>query len=375
MTSVGDGAALDDDVGVRRAETRRERVTLGVGSSVAAVLAALVLGAVVLLVSGKDPLAAYGAILDGALGSKFALGETLSRAAPLAIVGYGSAVALRAGVVTIGAQGQVTLGAVGALLAANLVEGAPSAVAIPVAVLGGTLFGAGWVLIPALLRAYLNVNEILSTLLFTEFAALLITYLLNNPMKPDAAITPQSDAFPDNARPGLLIDGTRLHAGVLLALLALVLFAWWVRSPRGFEYDLHGENPRLARSLGISSPQVIVRSLLISGAAAGVVGWMQGAGLLGRLYPEIASDIGFFGLVIAFVGGTQPLGILTAALLFGGLKSGGLAMENAENIPASLSDVIQALILLGFSLRYAPRIARLMRTTLSSIRLLPRAGE
>ena len=352
---------MPEETGVETVETAGERATLGLLTSSMAIVGALVIGAVVLLLAGSNPLAAYGSIIDGAVGSNFALGETFARAAPLAIVGCGAAVALRAGLVTIGAQGQVILGAVGALLTAQVLEDAPAFVAVPAAAVGGALFGAAWVLIPALLRARLNVNEILSTLLFTEFAALLISYLLNDPLKPSAAITPQSDPFPDNASLGLVIDGTRFHVGVLVALGVVALYAWWVRSPGGFEYDLYGENPRLAASMGISSHRVIVRSLLISGAAAGLVGWIQVAGLLHRLYPEIASDIGFFGLVIAFVGGTRPLGILGAALLFGALRSGGLAMENAEGIPSSLSDVIQALILLGFSLRYVPRIMAFVR--------------
>ena len=337
--------------------------------AVAAIAFALLVGAIILVVSGENPLAAYGAMIDGAFGSEFALGETLSRAAPLAIVGYGTAVALRSGLVTIGAQGQVIAGAVGALLTAQLLDEAPSVVAVPAAAIGGALFGMGWVLIPALLRAYGNVNEILSTLLFTEFAALAVEYLLNHPLKPDAAITPQSDAFPDNARLGLVLGGTRFHAGVLVAPLLAGAFWWWIRSARGFRYDLYGENPRLARSLGISERRVIVNSLLISGAAAGLVGWIQAAGLLQRVYVEIASDIGFFGLVVAFLGGARPLGITVAALLFGALQSGGLAMQSSEGIPASLSGIIQALILLGFSVRYAPQISALVRRASANLSL------
>ncbi len=348
-----------------------ERATIGASTSILAVLGALIVGGVILLVSGDSPFSAYGAMLDGAFGSKFAIGETLARSAPLVIVGAGAAVALRAGMVTIGAQGQVIVGAIGALLTAKLFDGAPSGLAIPAAAIGGALFGAAWALVPALLRAYLGVNEILSTLLFTEFAALLIEYLLNGPLKPPAAITPQSDAYPDNGVLGLVIDGTRFHIGVLVAPAVLLGLWWWIRSTVGFRYDLYGENPRLAESLGIPGRRVVLNSLLISGAAAGVVGWIQAAGLLQRLYLEIASEIGFFGLVVAFLGAARPAGILAASLLFGALQSGGLAMQSSEGIPASLSDVIQALILLGFAVRYAPQIASLLRRAARSFRLVP----
>ncbi len=353
-----------------------ERLTLGIGTSLLAVTVALVVGAVILVFAGDSPFTAYGAMVDGAFGSKFALGETMSRAAPLVIVGVGAAVALRTGLITIGAQGQVIVGAVGAFLTAKLFDGAPAGIAIPAAALGGALFGALWALVPALLRAFLGVNEILSTLLFTEFAALLIEYLLNNPLKPSAAITPQSDAYPENGVLGLVIDGTRFHVGVLVAPLVLVGFWWWIRSTIGFRHDLYGENPRLAQSLGIPGRRVVLTSMLISGAAAGLVGWIQAAGLLQRLYIEIASEIGFFGLVVAFLGGARPAGILAAALLFGALQSGGLAMQSSEGVPSSLSDVIQAVILLGFAVRYAPQVAALLRRAVRSFRLVPdRSGD
>ncbi len=354
------------------AGTEERSLTTSLSTSSLAVLIAVVVGGLIMLFSGENPLTAYGAMLDGAFGSRFALGETLSRAAPLAIVGYGTAVALRAGLITIGAQGQVVAGAIGALLTAQFFETAPSAVAIPAAAIGGALFGMAWVLIPAMLRAYFSVNEILSTLLFTEFAALLIEYLLNNPLKPPTAITPQSDPYPDNGILGLVIDGTRFHTGVFAAVIIGLAFIWWVRSDRGFSYDLYGENPNLAQSLGISSNRVIINSLLISGATAGLVGWIQAAGLLQRVYVGIASDIGFFGLVVAFLGGATAGGVLVAALLFGALQAGGLAMQSSEGIPASLSDIIQALLLLGFSIRYAPQIIRLTRGVMANFTLVGR---
>ncbi|MDE0579539.1 MAG: ABC transporter permease [bacterium] len=359
-----------DDVRPQAPDDVERRLTTSLSTSVLAVLIALVIGGLILLMSGENPLTAYSAMVDGAFGSSFALGETLSRAAPLAIVGYGTAVALRAGLITIGAQGQVVAGAIGALLTAQFFENAPSAVAIPAAALGGALFGMAWVFIPALLRARFNVNEILSTLLFTEFAALLIEYLLNNPLKPPTAITPQSEPYPKNGILGLVVDGTRFHFGVFAAFVIGIAFVWWIRSDRGFSYDLYGENPSLAQSLGISGNRVIINSLLISGATAGLVGWMQAAGLLQRVYVQIASDIGFFGLVVAFLGGATAGGVLVAALLFGALQSGGLAMQSSEGIPASLSDIIQALLLLGFSIRYAPQIIRLTRGVMANFTLI-----
>ena len=163
-------------------------------------------------------------------------------------------------------------------------------------------------------------------------------------------------------------EGTRFHIGVLAAPLVCLALTWWIRSTKGFEYDLYGENAALAKGLGISEKRVIINSLLISGATAGLVGWIQTAGLLNRVYVQIAAEIGFFGLVVAFLGGTRPLGVLAGALLFGALQSGGLAMQSAEGVPASLSDVIQAVILLGFSVRYAPQIGEIFKRVTHRIR-------
>ena len=174
------------------------RKTMGFVSSMLAVLAALGIGAVILGISGENPLTTYWSIIQGSFGSSFALGETLARAAPLAVIGVGAAVALRAGAITIGAQGQLIAGALGALTTSFLFSEAPSAVAVPAAAIGGVLFGMAWALIPALLRAYGGVNEILSTLLFNEFAFLLLAWLLNNPLKAPLAITPEiADFFGD----------------------------------------------------------------------------------------------------------------------------------------------------------------------------------
>ena len=366
MTTTADGGT-GGTTDRLRADTAFERATIGLGTSLLAVIFALALGAAILAGSGENPLTAYGAILVGSFGDWFAIGETLARAAPLAVVGIGAAVALRAGVITIGAQGQLIAGSLGALLTGFLLADAPSAVAIPLAAVGGALFGTVWVVIPALLRAHLNVNEILSTLLFNEFAFLLLAYLLNGPLKEPKAITPKSEAFPENAALGDLVASTRLHAGVLAVVVIVALFGLWTRSTMGYRYDLFGENPRLAHSLGIPGRRIILNSLLISGALAGLAGWLQAAGLLQRLFVDIAEEIGFFGLVVAMLGGARPLGILAAALLVGALQAGGLHMQATEGIPASLSDVIQALILLGFAVRYAPQIAAIARRAVRSV--------
>lgn len=323
--------------------------------------AGLAVGALAMVAAGRDPVAAYAALLEGALGSRFALGETLARAAPLVVIGAGVSLALRGGVFTIGAEGQLILGALGATLASFWLKGAPAGATILAAFLMSGAFGALWALGPALLRAYLRVNEILSTLLFNYFARFLLAYLLREPLRPPNSPISQSEVLPAQAVLPRLLEGTRLHVGVLLAVVVVGGFALWVRSVPGFRVDLFGQNPTLARQLGVSPDRLVVGVMLVAGALAGFAGWAQVAGLHRRLYLEVASGVGFPGIVVAVLGGLRPLGVLSASLLLAGLQAGGVYMEQTASVPATLSDVVQALILLGFAARLGPRLWRAAR--------------
>jgi ABC-type uncharacterized transport system permease subunit len=334
----------------------------GLATVVGFLVGGLAIGAVALLAAGRDPVAAYGAMVEGAFGSRFAIGETLARAAPLAVIGVGVSVALRGGVFTIGAEGQLILGALGATVASFWLREAPQWVVIPTASVASGVFGALWALPPALLKAHLRVNEILSTLLFNYFAGFLLAYLLRGPLRPPNSPISQSDVLPPHAVLPRLVPGSRLHVGVLLALVVIGGFALWVRSVKGFRVDLFGQNPILARQLGVSPGWMVTGVMVVSGALAGVAGWAQVAGLHRRLYLEVASGVGFLGILVAVLGGLRPLGVLGASLLLAGLQAGGVYMEQTASVPATLSDVVQALVLLGFAARLGPRLWQAARS-------------
>jgi ABC-type uncharacterized transport system permease subunit len=339
-------------VSARRTRAQGPKLVLG------SLTLALAIGAILLLLAGHDPLVAYRAMLRGALGSRFAIGETLVRAAPLAVIGVGVSVALRAGIFTIGSEGQLMMGAVGATLVSLWLPGVPSFAVIPLAAAAAGIFGALWALIPALLRAHLRVNEILSTLLFNYFAAYTLGFLLRVPLKPPNSPISQSDVLPSNAVLPMLLSGTRLHVGVVVAVAAAGVFALWVRSVSGFRTDLFGQNPKLAQHVGVSTIWTIVGVMVIAGALSGLAGWSQVAGLHRRLYVEVASGVGLLGVIVAVLGGLRPIGVLGAALLLAGLQAGGVFMEQTAHVPATLSDVVQALILLSFAARLGPRLWR-----------------
>lgn len=328
----------------------------------AVVAAAVAVGAVLLLAVGVDPADGYRDLFLGAVGDRYHLSETLVRAIPIAVVALGAVPALRARVFTVGAEGQLAVGALAATVSVLTLDTLPAPLLLAVGALGGAAGGAVWALLPALLRAYARVNEILSTLMLNYIAGFGLLWLLRTALsKPGVISTPSSPDLPDSGRIPTLLSGTRLHWGVVVVLVAAVAVAWWVRSPRGFAYDVYGTHPALAARMGVRSAGAILSTMLVSGAAAGLVGWMQVAGVQGRLYPSVAGGLGFTGLVVALLGGLRPAGVLGIALLFGVLATGSEGLQAGAGVPAPLATVLQALLLGGVALSAAVSYRRLRR--------------
>ena len=306
--------------------------------------------------AGVDPLAALAAMAEGAFGDRYALCETLVQAVPLAIVALGVAPAVRAGVFTIGSEGQLVAGAAAATAAILAVGSAAGAWLLPIGGVAGALGGAAYALPPAWLRARLGVNEALSTLLLNYVAGFALSWSLKTGLAAHETVaTPHSDALPAAALIPKLVEGTRLHAGLLAAPLAAAALAAWLRSPRGAVYDIFARHRRLAARLGLAETRAIVSTMLVSGAAAGFVGWMQVAGLTGTLYPSVGGGLGFTGILVAMLGGLRPLGILLTALAIGALTTGAQGLQVGVGAPASLSLVLQGLLLIVAALAFRRR--------------------
>jgi ABC-type uncharacterized transport system permease subunit len=326
------------------------RLTL-VRSILGGILAALVLAAILLAVSGVNPFSAYRTMLSGSFGSGRALGETLLRFAPIAVIGAGLTPALRAGLFNVGAPGQLSIGAFVATVTSIYLDTLPRPLLLLVAAVAGAAGGFVWGLIPALLRAYRGVNEILSTLVFNFIGASVLFWLLNEPFRGGLSNSPQSEALPANALLPILLPRTRLHAGVLIAVGFLIALALFQRTTVGYRVRLYGANRVLARHAGINEPALIVSTMSAAAAAAGVAGWMQVAGVDQRLYATVAALIGFNGLFVAVLGNMVGAGILTAALFFGALAGGGQALQFGAGVPIDLIIAMQGLVLLmvGFA--------------------------
>jgi general nucleoside transport system permease protein len=313
---------------------------------VVAVAAAAALACGLLLLGGANPLLAFAVMFNGALGTWAGLGETLLRFAPVAIVALGLVPSLRIGLFNIGAPGQI---AAGGLLAAVISFGLgslPAYVVLPMACLGAAVGGATAAFLPALLRARLAVSEILSTLVFNFIIVLFLQYLLTGPMKGFRVNLPESDPFPPTAWLPTFIPHSRAHVGIFLVVAAFLAIRRLELSPLGYRLRLLGASPSLARQAGIVQPRLIIATLCAGGAAAGIAGWIQAAGVDHRLYASIADPIGYTGLFAALMGGLGAKGVVLASFFFAVLLRGGDSLQIGADVSPEIIGVLVGLIML-----------------------------
>jgi simple sugar transport system permease protein len=312
---------------------------------VAAVLLALLIGAVILLISGANPIQAYVALFQGAFGSMTALGRTLEKATPLVFSGLAVAFAFKAGLFNIGAQGQLLFGAITAAAIGFGVEGLPAIIHIPLALLGGALAGALYGAIPGALKVFTGAHEVITTIMLNYIAINITDYLADGPWK---------DTTPGNvvARTPAIMDTARIPSvggiplGFFLAVFAAIV-VWWIlsRTTLGFDIRTVGLNPSAARYAGIKVAFTVILTMVISGALAGMGGAVETQGVVGRYQPGFNVGLGFDGITVALLGKTSPFGVIPAAILVGAMKAGASNMQFTAGVPKEITDVIQALML------------------------------
>lgn len=307
-------------------------------------LAVLALG---LELAGYSAAFALGALWSGALGSWYAVtSATLVRSVPLIIIGLGLALAFRAGAFNIGAEGQFYAGAIAATWLGLHLGALPSPLAVTVVLSGAALAGALWVSVPVLLRVRYGVLEVISTLLLNFVAEATTSLMVQGPLQERQGIYPQSDAIAEQARLPLL-PGTRLHAGLLLALLgALLLRYLFARTRWGFQLRAVGLGPRAAEISGrIDSRRMAAVALALSGAIAGLAGGVEVAGVSYALFQNLSPGYGFTAIAVALLGRLHPFGVVLAGLLFGALEAGAGAMQRDAGVPAVAVYVVEAVVI------------------------------
>lgn len=338
-------------------------------------VALLVAGLVVKLV-GFQPLQVLQLLIKGAFGSAAGLSYTAYYATTFIFTGLAVAVAFHGGLFNIGGEGQAMMGGLGAALVA-LAWGAqlPAWGVLPLMVVVAALFGTAWAAVPAALQAWRGSHVVITTIMFNFIAAALLGWLLVGPLKEPGNMTPETAAFADSARmPGMhqLLGAigiewpkTPLNATLLLALAAAVA-VWAVlwKSRAGYAVRAVGFAPEAARYAGLRPRRLVMLSMGVSGALAGMVGINEIAGVHGRLIGEFVAGAGFAGIAVSLIGRNHPLGIVFASVLFGALYQGGA--ELAFEIPGFSREMVfmlQGLIVLfAGAMAYvaAPWIARVL---------------
>ena len=321
---------------------------IGALSSIAAVIFALLLGAVVIWISGGDPVEAYRALFAGAFQGRRAIADTLIYTAPLILGGLAFAVAARAGMFNIGIEGHLVVGGFAAGLVGAWDLGLPTILYVPVALLAAIVAGGFWGFIPGFLRAKTGAHEVITTIMLNYLAFRLITYLTLRqsaflPVDPTSVATQR---IVDAARLPNVLEGTRLHAGIIIALVsALVL--WFILYSTTFGYKVRAVGLSRGASAygGINWGAIVMIAMALSGALAGLAGAGESVGLHGRHW-STPPGYGYTSIAVGLVGRNNPLAVILSGLLFGALSAGAPAMQSAD-VSKEIIFVIQGLIILA----------------------------
>lgn len=323
------------------------------------ILLALLVGAIFIFLTGYKPLEVYQVMLKGAFGSKYGLSETAVKAIPLILTGLAVSIAFRMKLWNIGAEGQLYMGAWAASYVALFMPGLPEPLVLPTMMLFGFVGGALWGLLPAIPRAFIGVNETITTLLLNYVAILWVAFFVYGPWKdPEGFNFPLTAPFGDAARLTKLFD-TRVHTGIFIALIfVFIVYFLMKRTKWGYEIRVIGESQNAARYAGINIKRNILMVLALSGGIAGIAGMVEAAGLTYRLQPVMSTDYGYTAIIIAWLARLNPFAIVIVSFLFGGLLVGGYSVQSI-GLPLTTAHMIQGLILffvLGGEVFYRYRI-------------------
>jgi len=320
-----------------------------------ALLCAFLAGAIVLWATGHSPIEAYFAMLRGAFGDNFGIGQTFTQATPIIFTALAFLFSFKCGLFNIGAEGQLLFGGFTAALVGISFNGLPVFIHLPLAILAGATGGAFWGLIPAVLKAKLGAHEVITTMMFNYVALYLTSYMVNYPLKAPGWV-PQTIFVAPSAELPRILPPTQLSASFILALTIAGVTAYLLnRTTIGYEVRAIGLNPTAAETNGINIKRGLILALVISGAMAGLGGAGEVLGVHRRFIDGFSPGYGWDGLAVALIGGLNPFGVVLAAVFFGALRSGGMVMNRVTGVPLDIISILQALVVLFVA---APRLIK-----------------
>ena len=316
-------------------------------SPVLALVLTLLAGLFVFMFMGHPPFKALYAFFISPITHSYGVSELLVKASPLILIGLGLAIGFRANVWNIGAEGQLILGAVFGSVLPVYFSVSTNVLMLPAMLIMGMIGGMVWAAIPAFLKVKFNTNEILTSLMLTYVAALVLSLLVHGPWRdPDGFNFPESVIFPDVAILPIIWSGTRAHIGIICVLI-IALIVWWLlsRGLTGFKIKVFGEAPQAAQYAGFQKPRMIWFTLLLGGGLAGLAGIMEVAGPIGQLQPSVSPGYGFTAIIVAFLGRLHPVGIVFGGLILALSYLGGENIQIEMGLPKGIAGVFQGMLL------------------------------
>jgi simple sugar transport system permease protein len=334
-----------------------------IGLPLISIFIAILIGAVLMLIMGFDPIKAYSALWSGSFGNLVQTSETLKTATPLLLCGLGIAFAFQSGAFNIGAVGQMYAGALAAVIIGGQFPNIPSPLHIFLATLAALIAGGLWALFPAFLKIYYGANEIISTILLNYIGIYLVDYMIAGPIKSGGQQNaPTSWPIVAGTMYPRLIPRTQLHLGLAIAVIAMIIMFIVMRyTTLGQKVRIVGQNPMAARHAGIKVERVFLMTFFISGCLAGLAGAAEILGYQTRLISGFAPSTGYDAIAVALLAGFQPFIVGLSALFFAGLQTGAVAMEAIVKLPAQLVSLVRVLAILAVLAASSPRIVEIAR--------------
>ncbi len=312
-----------------------------------AIVMALLGGGIIISALGFSPFDAYRFLIKGAFGNMNSIGETLIKASPVIFTGLSYAVAKRCGIINLGAEGQLYMGGLFATIVGTTIS-LPTAIHLPLTLLAGFLGGALYGMLVGVLKTRFGASELITTIMFNYIAINLVSFMVTGPIKDmTTASNPQSKQVLLTARLPRLMEGSRLHAGIFIVILALLFYYFFMwRTTKGYQMRVIGMNATAGQYAGINLKTNSIMAMFLAGGMAGLGGAIEIIAVQIRLLQGFSSNYGFDGIAVALLGNNTPIGIALAGILFGALRSGAGKMEMLARVPGAVIYMIQGFIII-----------------------------
>lgn len=315
----------------------------------------LLVGAVVILICGENPLAVYASMFEKAFIKPYYLAETLTRATPIIICALATAVSWRAGYINIGVEGQMVTGTIVAAIVALKLPG-PSLLILLIAWIAGMVAGALYALIPAIIQRKFGASLIIISLMLNYVANNITSYLVTYPLKDNAgdAMAIQTPAFREGIRLFRFFKGSTLNIGFTIAIILVGLIIFFEKKTiLGYESKMTGYNPHFAKYGGVKEKKVMLLTMALSGAIGAIAGCTYAFGVSGRFIDGMLTSTNFAwtGLMAALIADLNPVGILISSIFLSGLQIGGATLQRSMSIPSEIATIIQCCITLFVSIK------------------------